>query len=209
MFHKSFLTILRDNDELEDQLVNPLKIYSKHSYDIINTAGYYLQGVKREQLLIEPALDYYIARDYKTNTVYLCYKNILMLDFDNISDEEYIDLLQVLSKEDKSFDIYKTSRGYHVFCTSNEFNYRSKEVVDYMLKFIDFKIDINYIRYCYIRGFCVRLNKKFEQGDECNYTYVTTINKFLANKKLEASVDLHLLKCKEYEDDYNLNLTIS
>ena len=90
MFHKSFLNILMELDPLETQEYDSLKIYSENVDDIIETSPYYLQGVKREQLLIETANNYYIARDFKTNTIYICYKNILMLDFDNIDNNHFV-----------------------------------------------------------------------------------------------------------------------
>ena len=201
LFHHSFLNILKGKDPLETQKYEYTRIFSVDVNDIIDTASYYLQGVKRQQYLIETDNNYYIARDLKTNTVYMCYKNVMMLDFDTIDDVKF------LSDEiEKSFKIYKTNRGYHAFCVSEIFDYRNKETVEYMLKYKDLGLDTTYIRYCYIRGFCVRLNKKFNETNKDNYTYVTTTNPELVDKNLNDLVDLHILKCKDYNDDYNLNL---
>lgn len=201
MHHTTFLNILKGLDPLEHKKYDTFDIYSTDSDSIIETAPYYLQGVKREQILIETNKDYYIARDSKTNTVYICYKNILMLDFDN-DDVDVLNLLQ--SESDKSFKIYKTKRGYHAFCISQPFEYRNKETVEYMLKF---PVDVDYIRYCYIRGFCTRLNRKFEESNGDLYEYITITNEGLVNKDLEKLVDLHIKKSKKYKNEINMNLS--
>lgn len=204
-FHNSFLNILNGLDPL-DKEYDDLIVYdvSDNSIDgIIKSAPYFLQGVKRPQRLIKTHDNYYIARDTKTNTVYMCYKNILMLDIDNssLSLEELITVLP----QDMAFMIYKTERGYHCFCVSKIFEYRTRDTVEFMYRFKDLGIDIDYIRYCYIRGFSVRLNKKFYGENKDNYIYIKTTNNNLIDKKLKDLVELHIKECKKYEKDLNLN----
>lgn len=204
-FNTSFLNILKGLDQL-DKEYDDFKIYNVDDISIngiINTAPYFLQGVKRPQYLIKTHEDYYIARDLKTNTVYMCYKNILMLDFDNntLTFESLIGKLP----DNMSFMIYKTDRGYHVFCTSHKFDYRTRHTVEFMHKFIDLGIDVNYIRYCYIRGFSVRLNKKFNGKNKENYMYLTTTNQDLVDNNLRELVELHFQECKKYRHDLNMN----
>ena len=202
MFSTSFLHILQGKDPLEQDLikVDTRKINETDIDSIIHTMPYFLQGIKRDQFLIETTQDYYISRDSKTNTVYMCFKNILMLDFDNTSEEQ----LKNLESLPLAFKIYRTSKGYHAFCISKKFDYRSKETVEFMLKFKNFGVDIDYIRFCYLRGFCVRLNKKFEQKGE-NYTLHKVTNPELINPELEKLVDLHFKKCEIYKNDLNIN----
>jgi hypothetical protein len=103
-----------------------------------------------------------------------------------------------------SFKIYKTNKGYHAFCISKLFEYRNKDTLEFMLKFKDLGLDMDYIRFCYIRGFCVRLNKKFNQTEE-NYKLYKVTKPELIDKKLEELVDIHFLKCKKYKNDFNIN----
>lgn len=201
-FSTSFLNILKGKDPLEDLLikVDTRKIYETNLESIIHTMPYFLQGIKREQFLIETTPDYYISRDSKTNTVYMCFKELLMLDFDNTSLEQ----LSVLESLPLAFKIYRTTKGYHAFCISKKFEYRNKDTVEFMLKFKEIGVDIDYIRFCYLRGFCVRLNKKFEQSGE-NYTLFKVTKPELIDLELEKLVDLHFKKCKKYKKDLNIN----
>ena len=204
-FNTSFLNILRGLDPL-DKEYNDWLMYdlSDHSVDgILKSAPYFLQGVKRPQYLIKTSPDYYVARDTKTNTVYMCYKNIMMLDFDK-NDLTIDSLLDNLPK-DMSFMIYKTERGYHAFCVSRKFEYRTRETVEFMHNYKDLGIDIDYIRFCYIRGFSVRLNKKFNGENKDNYKYITTTNEQLVDNDLKNLVELHITECKKYKKDLNLN----
>jgi len=199
-FHKTFLDILQKRDPLEGMDFNYLKIRSELLQDIIDTAPYYLQGINREQILIDTHKDYYIARDIMTNSVYMCFRNLLMLDFDNV--DGIVELLT--SDKTHSWKIYKTTRGFHAFCVSHEYEYRKRETVELMLKYKD--IDIDYIRFCYLRGYCVRLNKKFYQDmNTGNYIYIATTNSENVIQKLDLLTDLHIEKCKEYTSDLNIN----
>lgn len=212
MFHRSFLRILNGSDSLQqhyqEQQENQQQHQHQHQYqvesadDIIKTAGYFIKGVKRQQNLIETHPEYYIARDLKTATVYMCYKNILMLDLDNVVLDS--NTLQERLPKEMSFQIYKTAKGYHAFCVSRKFEYRNKETVEFMYGFKDLGVDIDYIRYCYIRGFCVRLNKKFDGEKQENYKYITTTNPDKVDATLKTLVDLHIQKCKDYEHDLNI-----
>lgn len=211
MFHRSFLRILDGSDPLEHTTADAHGASDlresqpvNSADDIIRTAGHYIQGVKRPQSLVETHREYYVARDLKTNTVYMCYKKVLMLDIDNpgLGCEELVERLGNHSAV--SFQIYKTTRGYHAFCVSKTFDYRSKETVEFMYSFKDLGVDVDYIRYCYIRGFCVRLNKKFDGEAQDNYMYITTTNPEFLDPMLKGLVDLHIAKCTDYQHDLNL-----
>lgn len=206
-FHTSFLNIIKGLDPLEKEYNLKTSMVQKKEIatvnNIIQTAPHFLQGVKRPQRLISTHKDYYIARDTKTNTVYMCFKNILMLDFDN----EQLDIETLINAlpQNMSFKIYKTKRGFHAFCISKKFEYRTKETVEFMYQFKHLGVDIDYIRFCYIRGFSVRLNKKFNGENEVNYIYLTTTNEHLINDELNVLVDLHFQECTKYEKDLNIN----
>ena len=140
-----------DKDPLQKQTGN-LKNQNDKSIesvtDIIRLAPVFIDGVKRNQILIKTHNDYYIARDTLTNTVYICFKDLLTIDIDididvkqvddkQIDDKEVDDkiddkrvddkqvddkkIMDHFSKLSETFRIYKTSRGYHVYCTSKRF----------------------------------------------------------------------------------------
>lgn len=143
MFHKTFLRIIRGKDSL-DKIYNKLEgdgvsamnfdILPKNVDTVITSAPFLLQSIKREQQLIETNKDYYVARDILTNTFYICYNNVLMLDLDTTSNID--DVLTKLEQEtDKCFSIYKSHNGYHIFCLSHRFEYRDKRTCDFMLKY--------------------------------------------------------------------------
>jgi hypothetical protein len=114
--------------------------------------------ITKPQKLIEDNDDYYVARDILTNTVYICYKNLLVLDIDiykNIEDES--EILYLLENSGHTFRVYRTRNGFHAFCTSRKFDYSDKETIDWMIRM---KCDFFYAFYCHLRGFCVRLNRK-------------------------------------------------
>lgn len=209
-FHNTFLKILNGKDTLEKEYNIKSSIIDNREIatvtNIIQTAPYFLQGVKRMQRLISTHRDYYIARDIKTNTVYMCFKNILMLDLDNETlDIETLKKELFKKGENMSFQIYKTQRGYHAFCISKTFEYRTRETVEFMHQFKYLGVDIDYIRFCYIRGFSVRLNKKFNGENIDNYKFITITNEHLVDNKLKTLVDLHFQECKKYENDLNMN----
>ena len=126
-----------------------------------------------------------------------------MLDIDNTTLTESQLIEQFEKQKELSFKIYKSKRGFHVFCISKPFEYRNKDTVEYMLSQGS---DPDYTRYCYIRGFCVRLNKKFNEGLKTdNYTLLCITNKEKKNINLENLVDLHYEFCQKYKNDININ----
>jgi hypothetical protein len=169
-----------------------------------------LQTIKKEQELIKETNDYYIARDIQTNTYYICYKNLLMIDIDNKTTEfTESEIINHFSKLNFSWMIYKSTGGYHIFCTSQTFEYRNLETINFMIKN---HCDFYYSIFSYIRGFCTRLNKKsdfFQEGMEFSteqlntplYTLIKVINPENSNK------DLIELVLKQTTDKY-INETI-
>lgn len=211
MFHKTFLSIMRGEDSL-DKIYNKLTrngvstmnfdILPKNADTVITSAPFLLQSIKREQELIETNKDYYVARDILTNTYYICYNNVLMLDVDTTSNID--DVLTKLEQEtDKCFSIYKSHNGYHIFCLSHRFEYRDKSTCEFMLKY---DCDFYYTVYTYIRGFSVRLNKKFtENENEQLYEFVGYVgNKDNIDVKLKRLVQKHIDLSIKYKQTINL-----
>jgi hypothetical protein len=128
-FHHTFLNILKDTSS------SPPNVYSDFNFNILpknfNTiqkiTPFLINKIKKEQELLDTNENYYIARDTIDNTIYICYKSLLMLDIDNPEfDLSHLPL-------NMSFDIYKTQNGYHVFCISQEFDYHTQEAMEFII----------------------------------------------------------------------------
>jgi len=214
MFHKSFLGILRGEDAL-DKVYNKLissgvtgmnfDLLPKTAETIEKAAPFLLQSMKKEQELIETNKEYYVARDISTNTYYICYKDILMLDIDTSkSDDDMNDILSRLQKEEnKCFSVYKSTNGYHIFCVSHRFNYRDTTTIEFMLKY---SCDFYYTAYAYIRGYSVRLNRKFTENMlNKMYTFVGYVgDEKTMDKSIDKLVRKHLDLSKKYDNSINL-----
>ena len=199
-----------DNDPLQKQnciQLDQSDILIKNVNDIVRLAPTFISGVKREQVLIKTREDYYIARDVLTNTVYICFKDLLTIDIDIDIDDENVDInsdekiIDYFSKLSETFRIYKTPRGYHIYCTSKRFAYRDKDTISYMLNNF---CDKYYCVYSYIRGFSTRLNNKFNSRGEIIYEYIGKTNGE-EDSKLVKLVNLMESKTVKYKNDINLN----
>lgn len=212
-----------DNDPLQKQNsvhLNQSDLSIENVDDIIRLSPIFISGVKRDQVLIKTRDDYYIARDVLTNTVYICFKDLLTIDIDigidididkdkntdinvdinvDINNDEKI--IYYFSKLSETFRIYKTPRGYHVYCTSKRFPYRDKDTISYMLNNF---CDKYYCVYSYIRGFSTRLNNKFNSRGQIIYEYIGKTNGE-EDCKLVKLVNLMESKSVKYKNDINLN----
>jgi hypothetical protein len=214
LFHRSFLKIMDGGDELEDNY-DPNTIQFGDEYDspktseaIADIAPKLLQGVKREQRLIKTTPLYYVAQDIKTNTVYICYRDVLHIDIDyksypELRDDDVISHFNDIPN--RTFRIYKSYGGYHVFCTSHRFQYRDLQTVEFMLNNM---CDFYYAAYCYIRGFSVRLSKKFfEDPSTPTYKFLCDVGDAqLVNDDIVKLVDLQYSLSKQYSGVLSLNV---
>lgn len=213
LFHKTFLNILENNEcntnasntnaktleKCDLEILERTEI--KTSDDVIRMAPHFISGVKRQQTLIKSRKDYYIARDQITNTVYICYKNLLTIDID-YPDLNLDTLKQKLTTIPETFRIYRSKRGYHVYCTSRTFDYKSNESIKLML---DNLCDPYYCIYSYIRGYCTRLNNKFNsQGVEL-YQYLGKVGNTDEIDRLLHLINVMERYSKKYKNDININ----
>jgi hypothetical protein len=172
----------------------------------VKLAPILMQRMKREQRLIETNDKWYVAEDISTGTKYICFKDLLMIDIDNKS-AEFIDDKFIIeyfgNMKTDAFIIYKTRAGYHVFCVSREFEYRNKETIKFMLENF---ADYYYTIYSYIRGFSVRLNRKFNENLELDmYTYLGTYGeKSLIRNDLVELVNKHVEFTDKYKNEFNM-----
>jgi hypothetical protein len=211
-FHHTFLDILFGKDPL-DIIYNDIKdhinfkfnfnILPKCSETVEKIAPYLLQSMKKEQELIDTNENYYVARDLVDNTVYICFKELMVIDID-IDIDGCFDVDKIIKHfkmigDNLSFRIYGRKNelnnfcSYHVFCTSKKMEYRNKDTISFMISnFCDFY----YTVHTYIRGFCVRLNNKFKTQNK--YEYICTINKEQENPNLVELVKLHESLIEKY-----------
>lgn len=201
-FSKSFEIILSNKDSL-DKIYNSLPDEIKNECNSFETfprskkmikliAPMFLQKIKRPQIIREESNDYYIAYDEKDAREYICYKNLLCVDIDkainfdidNFRNSKYL------------WRLIKTNRGYHCFLVSEHIEYRSDKMLDIML---EYKSDYYYTIFSYLRGFCVRLNKKEHEEykvtiyKDCGYFGNGTLD-----SKLDKLVNLHLHKAQNF-----------
>lgn len=114
-------------------------------------------AVKRDQDLITDMDDYYIARDVASNTVYMCFRDLMVIDIDTDSKHASLELL---GKSNERFLVYETRRGLHAFCVSKKWGYTDCGSALFAL---DLGCDYFYAVYASIRGWCVRLNQKLDE----------------------------------------------
>ena len=127
--------------------------------------------LKPQRLLVDND-DYYVAVDLFTNTYYICYRDLLMIDVDRYKGDTNLDSLkeELAKLPDLFFRIYSTRNGYHVFLLNRSVEYKSDENIRLMSQL---GCDFYYIVYSYLRGWCVRLNKKKgEEAVDNLYTWV-------------------------------------
>jgi hypothetical protein len=157
-----------------------------------------LSSVLKPQRLIEDNDNYYVAVDMFTNTYYICYSNLLMIDIDNKEDKEYKSIIELLP-DNFAYRIYETTRGYHIFIINKKFSDK-EDMINTMIGIgSNFIIDIEYVTFCYIRGCCVRLNKKENEENFC-YKQIPFNNKIEEDAEIVKLVDKHIEYCKLYKD---------
>src|SRR5579863_8787164 len=174
---------------------------------IVKIAPIMRMGMLRPQRLLLDSDNYYLACDMITNTYYLCYKYLMMIDIDfykqSETPESGAEVIQKFQNDIREnpqncWRLYRTKGGIHAFLTSKEAMYSSKESIEVMLKF---QGDFNYVIYSYLRGWCVRLNRK-QQEEKVVHDHIETIgNSSLEIPELVKLVELHLRFIKIFENE--------
>ena len=137
--------------------------------------------------------DYIIGKQYNrdTNTCLdiLCFKNLMVLDWD-LSSESKSDLLKKITDKLKTapytFYIYETFNGYHGYCVSKSFNHYNLDTLTIM-KSLD--CDRFYIGFTRKIGFVIRLNKKTGRNETFIERFVKQINNFPIIPKLNELIE--------------------
>ncbi len=166
------------------------------------------KAMAKPQRLLQEDPDWYVAQDLNTNTFYICYRTLLMIDIDFYKDSEKImvddpdnaskvkkrqaEILDQLEDyallNDLRFRIFRTRNGIHVFLVSRPGVYTNLADIKMML---DLGSDFFYAIYSHIRGWSVRLNRKSKEV-EMAYPYLCDVGDVAADEYLSKLVDLHL-----------------
>lgn len=198
--------------DLESEKSNNIKTFKSTIEEIIPSL---IGAVVKPQRLIQDDKDWYIAQDLKTNTFYICYRTLLMVDIDfykendiKISDLDWkiktieqqkrlIDKIEDYALlNDLTFRIYRTRNGLHAFLVSKLSNYKNYADLKIMS---DLGCDYFYIAYSRIRGWSVRLNRKTTEN-EMSYKFICDVGDMTPDPHLLAQVDLHIELLDVFKD---------
>lgn len=209
-FYQLFVhSILHKDTDLEDSTVKMLKVPAFRRYLIAKysdtravpliklLANGLIKTIQKPQRCLVEHKDYYIAVDMYTNTKYMCYRNLAMIDIDLykmpvIGEQELFNYWQKITVEYSIvLKVFRSTGGLHLFLVDRKRNYRAKETLELMLQF---KADFNYIIYCYLRGWSVRLShKESEDKTKPRYTRLGYIGDTgLIDRYLDDICELHL-----------------
>jgi hypothetical protein len=209
-FYQSFIDILNVNENViktEKKVVisSSLRQYilqnEKNNLPLFEELSIGLKyTICKPQRLLKDTKDYYIACDLITNTYYICYKELMMIDIDGIEEDEIVELISIKAKEENLiFELYRSRNGFHAFCVNKKMNY---EDINDMKLSLELGTDYFYALYTHMRGWSVRLNKKGDEKEELDmYTYHSRIQmdeELSANTELIKLVELHFLLSKEF-----------
>ena len=163
--------------------------------------------INKPQQLIKDDEDYYVAVDMRTNTKYICFKDLCVLDFD-VSEYKFKtkeEILEYLEENEILQSIpymqLETRNGYHIYLMDKPRDFNSIETMDFLLQFDS---DIYYKFYCYLRGFSIRLNKK-EVNEMDLFTNIKLVNK--KKQKIHRKMRYLFHKQVEYVDNTKYNLS--
>lgn len=156
-------------------------------------------GMLRPQRLLQDHDDFYIACDMMTNTYYICYKYLLMVDLDiKTSGSGLLESFKLGVNLSDCWSIYKSRGGYHCFLLNKRVPYGTEEQVNLMLKY---NTDFYYVVYSYLRGYSVRLNKKKDESADI-YEFVEMIGDVSnIDDKLLNLVNLHMDLTDTFSDE--------
>jgi len=163
--------------------------------------------INKPQKLVKDDGEYYVAVDMRTNTKYICFKDMCTLDFD-VSEYKYktkAEILEYLDNHPLLQDIpymrVETRNGYHVYLMDKPRPHNSIDTMDLLLQFDS---DIFYKFYCYLRGYSIRLNKK-EANEDNLFTTIVLVNK--KKQKIDRKLRYLFHKQVEHVDNTKCNLS--
>ena len=200
-----------DNTLKQSKFRNYLFTKMGYTYEsILKVVNMMRCAIIKPQRLLTDNDNFYLACDMITNTYYICYRELMMIDIDfykksitgveenNLEDIIELFMNDVKDNPDNCWSLYKTRGGIHAFLISKKMSYNSKESVDIMIKL---KCDFNYIIYSYLRGWSVRLNRK-QKEEKVITDFICQIgNPLKIDRSLVKLVDLHIRLIKVFENE--------
>jgi len=168
LFFSSFQEIYNDNYSTGD-IVLAGKILADFSSEkqtldnLLILKPYAAQRMQKEQRPIKDHFAFYLANDVMTNTYYICFKELMMLDIDCHDNREIsIQLLKdhCESHPDHLFHLFKTKNGLHAFLMSHKRDYKN---LDHISEMISLGSDFFYCLNAHTRGWSIRLNRKIPE----------------------------------------------
>lgn len=221
-FYQTFIDILNHDDQNDSgevgksadgpsrkQLANGVfreMLLAEHgkTIEMIRAMAPSLAGaIRKPQRLLHDDEDYYIAIDSMTDTYYVCYRQLLMIDIDFYKDLSTPEAIVNLFKDYCSkhhglkFKLYKSRNGIHAFLVSQPSNYKDENILAMQL---ELQSDFYYVVYSYLRGWSVRLNKKATDTKDKLYEYICDVGDGVPDEHLVKLVNLHLELVEVFKD---------
>lgn len=152
-------------------------------------------AIRKPQRLLHDDEDYYVAIDSMTDTYYVCYRQLLMIDIDFYKDlstaGEMVTHFEKYCARHPGlrFKLYKSRNGIHAFLVSHRSDYKADGILALQL---ELQSDFYYVVYSYLRGWSVRLNKKTTDIKDQLYEHICDVGDGVADEHLVKLVNLHL-----------------
>ena len=208
-FYDTYLKILNSKVNCEAKLSVPelaesgfrkmLTETQAKNYELVTLLAQSLKNcLNKPQRLIHDDEDYYIACDMHTNTYYVCYKSLMMIDIDYYKNNNIDNIRsECIRDNSKLFRIYKSRNGIHAFLISHSSTYTDPNAINLML---DLDCDFYYTVYSYLRGWSVRLNRKETDVSDELYNFIEDIGTGKPDERLEKLVNLHINLVPVFKD---------
>lgn len=150
-------------------LINKLcKEDENFEMNLSQISNFVLPSIRKPQHCILSKEEYYVAWDMYTKTKYICYRELMCIDFDVGKESfetkqeivEYVNQHPLLSSL-PTMQV-ETRNGYHVFLLDKPRQHNDPKMIQFMLQF---NVDPYYAVYCYLRGYSIRVNPKNYKQD--------------------------------------------
>ena len=123
--------------------------------------------------ILESTDDYACGVHIQESLLFISYRDLLCLDYDHTGDLLY--LKAYLRKKDRpklKFRIVQTNKGYHCFLVSKPVQHDTPEA---RLLLTQLRSDPFHVLSSIIRGYSIRINKKYQSDTEVPYVELGTI----------------------------------
>jgi len=218
-FYQSYLKLLEEDYEFRQATLSDFQKKLRHAkfrkfviesqgrnYNtILNIRNVMRMGILRPQRLLLDHSNFYMACDMITNTYYLCFKNLMMIDIDFYKEsgsgkDEIIKMFEenVNKTPGNVWHLFQTKGGVHAFLVSRSIGYFERESCDMM---IELNCDFNYVVYSHLRGWCVRLNRKKKEDSMVNIDLGTIGNSKLISDDLNRLINLHVRMINVFKEE--------